>query len=189
MQVANNLIIIGAGGHGRSVAEAVISNPESEFKLVGFIDDSWPNNQFIWDFSILGDTSDLNVYLPQANNVIVAIGNNKLRAELQERVLKAGFRLATIKHSRAIVSPSAIIGAGGAIMAGAIVGTEAQLGSGAIVNAGAVVDHHCQVGDYGHLGVGAAMAGGAKLGAGAWLQAGNFLGYGGVVEDWVTISK
>lgn len=189
MRTVDKLIIVGAGGHGRSVAEAVISNAVSEFELIGFLDDSWPNNRFIWNFPILGDTSDLRAYIRYADKAIVAIGNNKLRAELQERLIKVGFSLVTIKHSRAVVSPSALIGVGSAVMAGAVIGTEANLGMGVIVNSGAVIDHHCNVGDYGHLGVGVAMAGGSRLGRGAWLQAGSSLGYGGVIEDWVTVSS
>lgn len=185
---AVKLIVVGAGGHGRSVAEAVMLNPDSEFELIGFIDDSWPNNKFVWEFPVLGGTSDLDAYLKQASHVIIAIGNNKLRAELQRRFRIAGFNLASIVHPRAMVSPSATIGVGSAIMAGAIIGTEANLGSGVIVNSAAVVDHHCEVGDYGHLGVGTAMAGGSRLGKGAWLQAGSALGYGESLKDWCVVS-
>jgi sugar O-acyltransferase (sialic acid O-acetyltransferase NeuD family) len=169
------LLIVGAGGHGRSVAEAVLA--AGKYELMGFVDDAAPSLQHIWDLPVFGATADLASYRQYADAAIVAIGNNRLREELQQRLYAAGFELATVVHPKAIVSLRAVVGAGCAIMAGAIVGTEAQLGAGVIVNCGAVVDHHCRVEDFGHLGVNAGMAGGSVLGRGAWMQAGSVLGY------------
>ena len=169
------LLIIGAGGHGRSVAETVIA--AGDFELMGFIDDAAPGLTNVWDRPVLGTTANLALCRPHADAAIVAIGHNALREALSDKLVEAGFELVSVIHPKAIVSPSAIIGAGSAIMAGAIVGTEAKLGRGVIVNCGAVVDHHAQVDDFGHLGVHACMAGGTMLGRAAWLQAGVALGY------------
>ena len=174
------LLIVGAGGHGRSVAEAVLA--AGSYKVVGFVDDAASALQHVWALPVFGATADLTSYREYADVAIVAMGNNRLREELHGRLTVAGFELATVVHPKAVVSPRAVIGAGCAIMAGAIVGTEAQLGAGVIVNCGAVVDHDCQVGDFAHLGVKAAMAGGSTLGHGAWMQAGAVLGYGAMIE-------
>ena len=173
------VIVIGAGGHGRSVAESILAQPKSvAFELVGFVDDAFPKLRSVWEYPVLGDTKQLSSLLGIADAAIVAVGNNKLRESLQLVLIDIGFVLVSVIHPKAIVSPSAIVGKGTVIMAGAIVGTEATLGDGVIVNSGAIVDHHCTVEDYGHLGVGAAMAGGSRLGAGAWMQASSALGYG-----------
>ena len=174
------LLIVGAGGHGHSVAEAVLA--AGKYELVGFVDDAAPALQQVWDLPVFGTTADLARYREHADAAVVAIGNNRLREALQLTLYAAGFALATVVHPQAMVSPRAVIGAGGAIMAGAIVGTEAQLGAGVIVNCGAVVDHDCRVDDFGHLGVNAAMAGSSVLGRSAWMQAGSVLGYGAIVE-------
>ncbi len=176
------LLIIGAGGHGRSVLEAVAA--VGEFTVVGFLDDAFPGLERIWEIPVLGKVADLARFCGAADYAFIAIGNNALRQRITVQLREAGFMPATVVHPRAIVSPSAIIGAGSGVMAGAIVGTEAVLGEGAIVNCAAVVDHHCRVGDFGHLGVNTAMAGGAILGAGAWMQAGSALGYGVEIEAW-----
>ena len=102
-----------------------------------------------------------------ADQAIVAIGNNAVREKLMRQLDIAGFELATVVHPQAIVSPSAILGAGSAVMACAVVGTEARLGVGAIVNSGAVVDHQATVQDFGHLGVNSSMAVGTVLGRGS----------------------
>lgn len=174
--MSGKLLVVGAGGHGRSVAESVLLS--ARFKLAGFVDDSWQTLPVIWGYPLLGGMDSLASLRPLADVAIVAIGNNVLRRQLQENLISLGFELATVIHPTALVSPSAVIGSGCAVMAGAIVGTEARLGSGVIVNCGAIVDHHCVVEDYGHLGVNAAMAGGAMLGSAAWMQAGALLGYG-----------
>jgi sugar O-acyltransferase (sialic acid O-acetyltransferase NeuD family) len=176
MPARRDLIIVGCGGHGRSVAEAV--EMADAYQLVGFVDDSWSQQQAVWQFPVLGALADLESLRQRASVAIVAIGNNGLRQSLTDRLVASGFELATVVHPMSRVSPRAVIGPGSALMAGCIVGTEALLGRGVIVNSGAVIDHHCQVGDFGHLGVGASMAGGSVLGPGAWMQAGTALGYG-----------
>ena len=179
------LLIVGAGGHGRSVAEAVLA--AGEFELAGFVDGAAPGLTSVWNFAVLGTTADLGRYRGQADHAIVAIGNNAVRENLCISLLAAGFELPTIVHPRAIVSPRAVIGQGCTIMAGAVVGTEAKLGCGVIVNCGAVVDHNAQVHDYAHLGANAAIAGGSELGRGAWMQAGSVLGYNVKVAPGVVL--
>jgi sugar O-acyltransferase (sialic acid O-acetyltransferase NeuD family) len=179
------LIIIGAGGHGRSVAEAI--QLSEEFEITGFLDDSWPRNTHAGLYPIFGNTIAMHQYRNIADWAIVAIGNNKLRADLLGKLIEAGFQLATVKHPAAIISPSAIIGEGTTIMAGAIIGTESILGKGVIVNSGATVDHDCEVANFGHLGVNTCMAGSSNLGEGAWLHAGNALGYGMSLSPWQVV--
>ena len=171
------LLVVGAGGHGRSVAEAVLMS--GDFDLVGFLDDgAFARGGDVWGLPVLGPANAFADYAALASHAVVAIGNNALRQKLCAQLLAAGFALARVVHPRAIVSPRAQLGEGVAVMAGAIVGTEAMLGQGVIVNCGAVVDHHAQVHDFGHLGVNACMAGGSVLGALAWMQAGSAIGYG-----------
>lgn len=179
--MSKRVIVIGAGGHGRSVAEAILLLGRDE--LVGFVDDGEDANATVWSYPILGTTDSLHTLGTHADSVVVAIGNNAVREKLQARVVEAGFELLSVIHPMAFVSPTANLGIGCAVMAGAVVGTEARLGEGVIVNGGATVDHHCIVDDFGHLGVNACMAGGSVLGRGAWMQAGSALGYGVMLEN------
>jgi sugar O-acyltransferase (sialic acid O-acetyltransferase NeuD family) len=176
------LLIIGAGGHGASVAEA--AKLSGGFEVVGFLDDALPVGTAVLNVAVLGSISGLSSldhldrYRSACNQTIVAIGNNAVREKITQQLVDAGFDIATVIHPRAFVSSSAVVGSGSAVMAGAIVGTEALLGLGSIVNCGAVVDHHALVEDFAHLGVNASMAGGTLLARGAWMQAGAALGYG-----------
>lgn len=176
------LLIIGAGGHGRAVAEAAMLG--REYLPVAFLDDAVSPPAQIWGIPIWGSTEALATCHNGVDAMVVAIGRNELREALHARVRAASFSLATVVHPAAVVSPTAEVGAGCALMAGAIVGTQARLGEGVIVNSAAVVDHDCTVGPFGHLGVNASMAGGTTLGRGAWMQAGSSLGYLVVVPAW-----
>ena len=186
------LLIIGAGGHGVSVAEA--AELSEAFEVVGFLDDALPVGKAVQNGFVLGPIGDmsnmncLDSYRVACDQAIVAVGNNTVRDKLTQQLVAAGFSMATVIHPRAFVSPSAVVGSGSAVMAGAIVGTEARLGWGSIVNCGAVVDHHARVEDFGHLGVSACMAGGTLLGRGAWMQAGAALGYGVEIPAGISLA-
>jgi sugar O-acyltransferase (sialic acid O-acetyltransferase NeuD family) len=171
------LLIVGAGGHGRSVAEAVLMS--GEYALMGFLDDgAFTLGAEVLGVPVIGLATGFSTYAARASHAVVAIGDNALRQKLFIQLQADGFTLPNVVHPRAMVSPRAKLAEGVVVMAGAIVGTEAFLAQGAIVNCGAVVDHHAQVHDFGHLGVNACMAGGSILGALAWMQAGAAIGYG-----------
>lgn len=180
------LMVVGAGGHGRSVAEA--AELSAQFQVVGFLDDSLSDGEIVLGVPVLGSVASMANHIGAAAQAIVAIGHNVIRERLMQQLIESGFEWATVVHPQAIVSPSAVLGAGSAVMASAVVGTEASLGIGSIVNCGAVVDHHAIVEDFGHLGVNASMAGGTLLGRGAWMQAGAALGYGVKIPSGVTVS-
>jgi len=182
----SRLLVVGAGGHGRSVAEA--AEMSGQFVVVGFLDDSLPAGETVIAFPVLGPVASIAHHRAAADQAIVAIGNNAVREKLMQQLTAAGFKWATVVHPRAIMSPSAVLGEGAAVMAGAIVGTEARLGVGSIMNCGGVVDHHATVEDFGHLGVNASIAGGTVLGRGAWMQASSALGYGVKVPDGVMLA-
>lgn len=169
----NRLLIVGAGGYGRAVAEAAMES--SVFVLAGFLDDHVSD---VWGFPVLGRMHDLDSWQSNVDVVVVAVGNNSLRSVLQGNLMQKGYSLATVIHPKAIVSPTATIGAGSSVMAGAVVGTNTKIGQGVIVNSGAIIDHDCIIDDYSHLGVRVAIGGGAQLGIASWMQAGSVIGSG-----------
>ena len=178
------LLVVGAGGHGRAVAEAALLS--GEWECVVFADDRWPALQMQDGIPVLGSLNSLESLASHVSGAIAAVGNNFLRQDWQKQIEAAGIPLVSVIHPRAWVSPSAVIGSGTAIMAMAMVGTQAQVGAGVIVNAGSVVDHDVCLEDFVHLGVGVSLAGGVHVGRGGWLQAGCCAGYGvRVSAEWV----
>lgn len=178
---ARTLLIIGAGGHGKAVAEAALLS--GEWQRIVFVDDRWPALRESFGWPVVTNLAGLAALEVTVAGAIAAIGSNAMREQCVKAIHTAGLPLVTVVHPRACVSPTAIIGAGTAIMALAMVGVDATIGEAAVVNANATVDHDASLGDFAHLGVGVQLAGGVKVGARTWLQAGCSAGYRVVVAD------
>ena len=162
-----DLIIIGAGGHGRVIAD--IAQKLGVYETISFLDDS--DTKESMGLPIVGKTSDITKYIEVAD-VFVAIGNNTVRGEFVESLLAMGANIPTLIHPSAVIGACVEIGVGTAIMAGAVVTPCSKLGKGVIVNTCSSVDHDCIIDDYCHIAVGAHVAGKVNLGEKVWIGAG-----------------
>lgn len=164
------LRIIGAGGHGRVLADIAESMGYGD---IAFLDGAFPDLARSGAWDVVGTPADLDDAL-----YAFGIGNNQTRIGLLESI---PCDLATLIHPSATVSPHAKIGAGSVICAGAIIGPFVTLGQGCIINTGASVDHDCTLHDGVHLSPGARLGGGVTIGACTWI------GIGAVVREYKTI--
>ena len=178
-----NLLILGAGGHGRAVAEAARLN--GRWSEIFFADDSWSEGIVTSSLGILilCNIDGIIDFCGQFDEAIVAVGNNTLRESWVLKLKQMDIPLATIIHPAAVISPSAVIGKGVTVMALAAIGALAEIGHAAIINAGAIVDHDVVIGDFSHLGVGVKLAGGVKVGSRVWLKVGSCAGYNVSILD------
>ncbi|WP_444994309.1 acetyltransferase [Aliikangiella sp. IMCC44359] len=180
-----SLLIIGAGGHGRAIAETALLS--GQWHKIAFIDDKYPAQTTAGVWPIVGNWSDIEEVSSKFNEVFVAIGNNSIRKEKLGFLSMLNVLIPTIVHPGAFVSMTSQIGCGCAVMAGAVVGASAVLGVGCIVNSNATVDHDAKLDKYSHLGVGTHIAGGVKLEEGVWMKAGASASYGVVIKEWTNI--
>jgi len=178
--VTRILLVLGAGGHGKSVAEAALLG--GNWSEVIFLDDNWPQASRVLGCEVLGKVDAIEQVASRCHGAIAAVGNNAGREQWIGLIERAGIELVSIFHPRAWVSPSAKVGPGTAVMAGAVVGTAATVGKGVIINANATVDHDAVMEELSHIGVGVQLAGGVRVGQRAWLQAGSSCGYHVVVD-------
>ena len=162
-----DLIIIGAGGHGRVIAD--IAQKSGKYKTISFLDDG--DAKETMGLPIIGRSSDVEKYVNTAD-IFVAIGNSVVRGEFIERLLAMGANVPTLIHPSAIIGACVEIGAGTAIMAGAVINPCSKLGKGVILNTCSSIDHDCIIGDYCHIAVGVHVAGTVTLGDKVWLGAG-----------------
>ncbi len=171
-----NIVIIGAGGHGKVVLDALrASGEKTGQKIIGFIDaDTSKAGQEVCGVEVLGPIHLLAKLKKQqgVEGAIVAIGDNRIRRSYSDQVLEAGLELINAIHPSAVVSPTAVIGRGVLLAAGAIVNPEAKIGEDVIINTGAVVDHECLIGRAAHVGPGAVLAGRVEVGEGAFVGLG-----------------
>jgi len=168
-----DVVIIGAGGHGRVVADIIAS--ARQHRVVGFLDaDESLAGTKVGDVPVLGGTNLLGKAKrdQRVRGAIVAIGDNRVRARYAEEVLAAGLELVSAVHPSAVVASSVRVGAGSVIAAGAIVCVSASIGSNCIINTAAVVDHECEVADAVHVCPGALLAGRVKVGPRAFIGLG-----------------
>lgn len=166
----NRLLIVGAGGHGKVVAEAAESM--DFWDEISFLDDKYPVMKGVLSYSIIGKVADAYDFLSEFNSVFVAVGNANVRMSLMKNLYKLGFLLPSLTHSEAWVSPSATLGAGSVVLAKAVVNADAFLGEGCIVNTSAVVEHDCYLDEAVHVCPNSALGGGVKVGEYSWLGLG-----------------
>jgi sugar O-acyltransferase (sialic acid O-acetyltransferase NeuD family) len=157
----NELVVYGAGGHGKVVAEILTISGQS---VNGFIDD----NPALAGTSVIGVPVFAAIdwlHLHSAASVALGIGDNRARERSASLVKRHGCKLVIAVHPAAVVSRSAKIAEGTAIMPTAVLNPDCEIGEGAIINSGAIVEHDVRVDRYAHLSPNCAIAGGAQIGA------------------------
>lgn len=157
------LIIIGASGHGKVVADIAGLNG---YREIVFLDDD-PAVKECAGYPVLGSSGMLSKF---EGDVFVAVGNCAIRKTIMERESDRIFPV--LIHPGAVVAEGVQIEEGSVVMAGAVINPDAKLGKGCIVNTCASVDHDCTVSDYCHIAVGAHLCGTATVGECCWIGAG-----------------
>ncbi|MDD5265197.1 MAG: acetyltransferase [Candidatus Bipolaricaulis sp.] len=166
MPESQDVVIYGAGGHGRVVLDAALRVPG--LRVVGVIDDaSTLRGQRLLTTEILGDVSVLSEPRFRLCRVVVAIGDPASREAAAARVAAAGLGFAAIVHPTAFLAYGVSLGEGAMVLPMAVVHTGGSIGAHAIVNTGAIVEHDCRVGDYAHVAPGARLGGGVIVGRAA----------------------
>ncbi|MEW5739572.1 MAG: acetyltransferase [Myxococcota bacterium] len=154
------VLVFGAGGHGRVVAEVVQS---AGHVVEGFVDDGVASGERVLGLPVLGNADWLSRQNPRV--VALGIGDNRRREAVASALLVQGHRPGTFVHSKAWVSPTAQLGAGTVVMANVSVNAEARVGMGVILNTACVVEHECVVADFAHVSPNATLGGQARVGA------------------------
>ena len=145
------LIILGAGGHGKVVAD--IAQQTNKYEKIFFLDDKSQES------SVLGKCDEYLKFKNEEIEMYPAFGNNKFRIEWEEKLENNGIKLAKIIHSTAYISPLAKIEDGCIIMPYAVINTNVKIDKGCIINCGAIVDHDCILNKGCHLAPGAVVKG------------------------------
>lgn len=147
-----DLVIVGAGGFGREVADAVdaVNATAPTFRLLGFVDDA-PSQEDLervdrLGSTLLGGVADLEA-MHQVEYVI-GIGSGRLREAIDTRLSAAGLRPSILVHPSATVGADAYLGAGTVICAGARITTNVSLGRHVHVNLGSTIGHDTDLADY-----------------------------------------
>jgi sugar O-acyltransferase (sialic acid O-acetyltransferase NeuD family) len=173
------LAILGASGHGKVVAEIAELNGWSE--IVFFDDDS--RKQKLEKWLVNGGIEMLLSQLANFDGCIVAIGDNKVRAEKSKLISSEDANIVTLIHPSAVVSKYSEIAKGSVVMAGSIINPFSKVGLSSIINTRSIIEHDSVLHDYVHISPGVNIAGGVSIGESSWI------GIGASIKQNITIGK
>lgn len=161
----SSIVVLGAGGHGRIVADAALL---AGFDVLGFADPKFTSGEtIVAGLTVLGDDDWLLEQDASAVQIAIGIGalpGRRLRRDLHVAWSERGFVLPVIVHPGAVLARDVDPGAGSQIMAGSVVQTGARIGKDVIVNTRASIDHGCVLGDHVHIAPGAVLCGDVRVG-------------------------
>jgi sugar O-acyltransferase (sialic acid O-acetyltransferase NeuD family) len=163
MKNSRNLILLGGGGHCKSIIDVAES---AGFNILGILDIPENVGKSICGIEITGTDDEIIKYVDRAQ-FIVSVGymdNNSLRLKLYNRVKQLGGTFAAILASTAHVSKHAKIGEGTAVMRQACVNADATVGNNCIINTFANIEHDVQMGNHVHISTGAMINGNCMIG-------------------------
>ncbi len=149
----NNLLILGAGGHGKVVKET--AEAMNCFDKIDFLDDHSSN--------AIGRCDDYTKYKDDYKYAFIAFGNNELRMKCLNELSDFGYEVPKLIHPTAYVSPSAVINEGTIILPKSVINTNVVIDKGCIVSVGALIDHDSQLGTGVHINTGAIVKAGCKV--------------------------
>lgn len=181
------VVLLGAGGHARVVAEALLLTGR---KLAGHLAPTDEGAVDPLQREWLGNDDEIPALVAAGHELALGLGFVDARGAARRARLLAGLpehALPVICHPRACVSTHAKLSPGVVICAGAVIGVGTDLGPGSLINSGAIVDHDGRVGANTHIATGAHVAGGVQvgrdvlIGVGAAVRQGICIGDGAII--------
>lgn len=175
---SDTLLIMGCGGHARSVADIAFACGLNE---LCFLDENAKENERFLNFLIVNEVP-LNAW-----HCVLGAGDNQRRAEQMRVAHLRGWSIQTLIPPRASQGIGSQIGMGSVLGHHAHVGPMSVIGQACIINTGAIVEHNCYVGDFSHVSVNATLSGHVVLGQRVFIGAGAIIRNGVSLVDDVMI--
>jgi len=178
------IILIGGGGHCKSVIDVI--EQEGEFEIAGIADKPDLLKTKILGYTVIGTDADLPELAKQYRYALISVGQIKspaLRIKLFDLALQAGFLLPTIISPRAYVSQHAKIGHGSVIMHGALVNANAKIGKNCIINSKALIEHDVIIEDHCHISTASIINGEVVV------KEGSFIGSNSTTKESIIIQE
>lgn len=151
----NRLVIIGAGGHGKVIADNALKNGYTD---ICFLDDYATG--VCMDFPIVGTSAKIADFHDGKTDFVIAVGSNEIRKQIAETY---AVNWITLVHPSAQIAACVSIGKGTVVMAGVVINSCAVIGEHCIINSSAVVEHDNAIGNYVHISPNAALGGTVRV--------------------------
>lgn len=161
------LLILGAGGYGKTVAD--VAHQLGCYSKIAFLDDTKSGAD------ILGTCEEFGMFCDESTDIYPAFGNNEIRMAWIERLMQEEIPVPTIVHPTAYVSPRAKLGMGTVVLPKAVVNTGVSVEEGCLINIGVLIDHDCIIEKGAHLCAGVIVKAENRIAAGAKLESGEVI--------------
>lgn len=164
------IILVGGGGHCKSVIELVRS--VGEYHVAGIVDLPSAAGSTVMGVPVVGTDDHLPELRKKYSAFAVTIGqikNHTARKRLFDLLRSLDAELPVIIARTAFVAPSAKLGDGTLVFHQAVVNAEAVIGQNCIINNLSLVEHEAIVGDHCHISTGAMVNGNVTIGEGCFI--------------------
>ncbi len=185
------LVIYGAGGFGREVAQLVedINCAGGKWQLLGFIDDDRSlHGSLIGELPVLGNENYL-CGLAKPPAVALGVGFPRAKREIVQKLTRRcpGIEFPSLVHPSAIIGRRVRIGTGTLITANCVITVDVEIGNFVLLNLSSTVGHDAVIGDFSSCYVNVNLAGfskledGVEMGTGSIVIPGKKVGSGSVI--------
>jgi len=184
------VVIIGAGGHGREVADILRHQSQNGngLSLLGFIDENRTlHHQTVDDLPVLGDWSWFDGVDRSEVAVICGLGSPQITKRLAQRASSIDLDFVNAISPLAHVSPFARLGQGIVMFPHAIANTGTFLGDHCILNVAATISHDTKLGRYVNINPGVHLAGNVSVGEGSYIGMGAKVIQGMSIGEWTVV--
>lgn len=159
------IILIGGGGHCKSIIDSIVTS--NEYEIMGILDIECNIGKRVCSIPIIGTDNELvELYksgIEYAFITIGTIGNWSIVKNLYDKLCSIGFKIPTIIDKTAILAKNVDVGPGCYIGKGVIVNSDASIGEMTVINTGSIVEHDCKVESFVHISPSTTICGNVKI--------------------------
>ena len=149
------LVLIGCGGHARSLIELIESTADWQIHaLVGLPEQL---GSHVLGYPVMWCDDDLLALREECSAAVLAIGqlpDSATRERLAEQLQQFGFQFPVLISPHAVVSRHAKLGPGTTVGHGVIVNAGAVVGDHCIINSHSLIEHDVQIDNHCHISTG-----------------------------------
>jgi len=172
-KIRNNLYLVGAGGHARSLLNLA---ELSGLKITGIYENNFTDGEQVNHCNITGTLSDIK----KDDILILAIGDNVKREYIFQKHRAQIYEDGLI-HPSALLEARVTMGCSNQVFAEVYLNSNVETGENNIINTKSVLEHEVVIGSHNHISVGAVVCGRTKIGDRC------FIGAGAIVIDKLSI--
>ena len=185
----NNILLIGTGGHCKSVIDLI--EHEKKWLIKGLICEKDVLLENVLGYPIIGtdnDLKDLKKKYQYAFNSVGQIKSPKNRKNISEKLKNLKFFTPNIISPNSIISKHVLLGKGNFIGHGVIINSNSKIGDNCIINSKALIEHDAIIKSFCHISTGVIINGDVSIGEGSFIGSGSIIREGVKIPPFSTIT-